>query len=56
MTARSGSTCLVRMVHSLFASGDDWDDQLEGFEGGWPSLFEILRGAAASWLERLLAG
>jgi hypothetical protein len=31
------------MVHSLFASTDDWDDQLEGFEGGWPGFFEVLR-------------
>jgi uncharacterized protein YndB with AHSA1/START domain len=43
VTARSGDTCLVRMVHSLFASSADWDDQLEGFEGGWPSFFEVLR-------------
>jgi hypothetical protein len=33
----------VRLVHSLFASTDDWDDQLESFEGGWPSFFEVLR-------------
>lgn len=43
VTARSGDRCVVRMVHSLFASTDDWDDQLEGFEGGWPAFFEILR-------------
>lgn len=43
ITARSGEQCLVRMVHSLFASGDDWDDQLEGFEAGWQSFFEVLR-------------
>ena len=43
ITARSGGQCVVRMVHSLFASSDDWDDQLEGFEGGWPAFFEILR-------------
>jgi hypothetical protein len=30
------------MVHSLFASSDDWDDQLEGFEGGWPGFFAVL--------------
>src|SRR5947209_1744209 len=30
--ARSGGTCVVRVVHSLFASTDDWDDQLEGIE------------------------
>lgn len=43
VTARSGGKCLVRMVHSLFASDDEWDDQLEGFEAGWPSFFEVLR-------------
>lgn len=41
--ARSGSECVVRMVHSLFASTDDWDDQMEGFEKGWPGFFEVLR-------------
>lgn len=43
VTARSGGHCVVRMVHSLFASTDDWDDQMEGFEGGWPAFFEVLR-------------
>ena len=41
--ARSGGTCVVRVVHSLFASGDDWDNQLEGWEHGWPGFFRILR-------------
>lgn len=41
--ARSGGTCLVRMVHSLFAATSDWDDQLEGFESGWPGYFAVLR-------------
>lgn len=41
--ARAGGTCVVRVVHSLFASTDDWDDQLEGIEAGWPDYFEILR-------------
>jgi uncharacterized protein YndB with AHSA1/START domain len=41
--ARDGGTCIVRVVHSLFASNDDWDDQLQGFEAGWPWFFEILR-------------
>lgn len=43
VTARSGGRCVIRMVHSLFAASDDWDDQLEGFEGGWPGFFEVLR-------------
>lgn len=41
--ARSGGTCVVRVVHSLFASTDDWDDQLEGIEAGWPTWFRVLR-------------
>jgi len=41
--ARTGGQCLVRVVHSLFASTDDWDDQLEGTETGWPAFFRILR-------------
>lgn len=40
--ARAGGNCLVRVVHSLFASTDDWDNQLEGTEHGWPSYFRIL--------------
>jgi uncharacterized protein YndB with AHSA1/START domain len=41
--ARSGGTCVVRVVHSVFASGEDWDNQLESIESGWPSFFRILR-------------
>lgn len=40
--AQSGSTCVVRVVHSLFASTDDWDGQLESIESGWPGYFRIL--------------
>lgn len=40
--ARSGGLCVVRVVHSLFAATDDWDDQLEGIEKGWPGYFQIL--------------
>jgi uncharacterized protein YndB with AHSA1/START domain len=43
VTSRSGGKCLVRMVHSLFTRRDDWDDEMEGFEAGWPGYFEILR-------------
>jgi uncharacterized protein YndB with AHSA1/START domain len=41
--ARSGGACVVRVVHSLFASTDDWDNQLESLESGWPGFFRILR-------------
>jgi uncharacterized protein YndB with AHSA1/START domain len=41
--ARGEGICVVRVVHSLFASTDDWDNQLEGTESGWPGFFRILR-------------
>jgi len=41
--ARAGGTCIVRVVHSLFADTDDWDRELGGMENGWPSFFHILR-------------
>ena len=41
--ARDGGRCIVRVVHSLFAETDDWDNQLEGTESGWPLFFLILR-------------
>lgn len=41
--ARAGGVCVVRVVQSLFASTDDWDDQLTGAESGWPGIFRILR-------------
>ena len=41
--ARGGGVCVVRVVHSLFASTDDWDAQLEAWEGGWPDFFRLLR-------------
>lgn len=41
--AKAGGTCIVRVVHSLFAATDDWDNQLEGTEHGWPGFFRTLR-------------
>ena len=41
--ARAGGTCIVRVVHSWFASTDDWDNEFEGREHGWPAFFRILR-------------
>lgn len=41
--ARSGGTCVVRVVHAWFASADDWDAQFEAHEGGWAGFFKILR-------------
>jgi uncharacterized protein YndB with AHSA1/START domain len=43
VTRRASGSCVVRMTHSLFASSDEWDDQVEGFENGWPAFFEVLR-------------
>jgi uncharacterized protein YndB with AHSA1/START domain len=43
ITGRAGDCCVVRMVHSLFTSSDEWDDQVEGFESGWPGFFTVLR-------------
>ncbi len=40
--ARAGGKCIVRVVHSLFATGDEWDDSLEAWEKGWPDFFRIL--------------
>lgn len=40
--AKSGGTCRVRVVHSWFASTDDWDKQFEDIEKGWPAFFRIL--------------
>ena len=41
--ARGGGICIVRIVSSLFASTDDWDDQLEATGFGWPGFFRTLR-------------
>ena len=41
--AKTGGTCRVRVVHSWFASTDDWDKQFESVEKGWPAFFRILK-------------
>jgi hypothetical protein len=41
--ARDGGACLVRVVHSWFADGDDWDAYFAEVESGWPTFFRILR-------------
>ena len=50
--AMSGGTCRVRVVHSWFASTDDWDDQYEGVEQGWPAFFRILKIYLAHFREQ----
>ncbi len=41
--AKSGGICVVRVVHSWFASTDEWDGQWEAVEQGWNTFFNILR-------------
>jgi uncharacterized protein YndB with AHSA1/START domain len=41
--ARGGGICILRIVQSLFASTDDWDNQLEGAKSGLASFLRILR-------------
>src|SRR5262249_35267050 len=41
--AHAGGTCVVRVVHSLFADTGDWDAQLEDSESGWAAVFRTLR-------------
>ena len=41
--AQAGGTCIVRLVHSLFASTDDWDDQLDYIESGWSAFLRTLQ-------------
>jgi len=41
--AHAGGMCTVRVVHSLFADSDEWDNQLGEVESGWPSFFVVLR-------------
>jgi uncharacterized protein YndB with AHSA1/START domain len=41
--ARGGGVCIVRIAHSLFATTDDWDGQLEGTESGWPAFLRTLK-------------
>jgi len=41
--ARAGGVCRVRVVHSLFASTDDWDNHLEAGTFAWPAFFRTLR-------------
>lgn len=41
--ALSGGRCILRIVQSLFATTDDWDNQLESAEHGWPGFLRALR-------------
>jgi uncharacterized protein YndB with AHSA1/START domain len=41
--ARSGGTCVVRVVMSGFADGDDWDKAIESYSSGWKQALLSLR-------------
>jgi uncharacterized protein YndB with AHSA1/START domain len=41
--ARSGGTCVVRLVSSLFGSSADWEDELGGMSDGWQAYMHNLR-------------
>lgn len=36
--ARDGQSCVVKLIHSGFGTGDDWDAQYDAYTDGW-SLF-----------------
>jgi uncharacterized protein YndB with AHSA1/START domain len=40
---RSGGTCVVRLVSSLFGGGADWERELESMEKGWDGYLHNLR-------------
>ena len=41
--ARGGGVCVVRIVQSLFASTDEWDNQLESAKQGFASFLKLLQ-------------
>jgi uncharacterized protein YndB with AHSA1/START domain len=41
--ARDGGTCVVRLIHSGFGSGDDWDAEYDATESGWRLFLSNLR-------------
>jgi uncharacterized protein YndB with AHSA1/START domain len=41
--ARSGGTCVVRLVMSGFGEGKAWDQAIESFAGGWQQALGSLR-------------
>jgi hypothetical protein len=41
--ARAGGVCIVRVVYSLFASTEDWDNQLEGAKAAFSGFLRTLQ-------------
>lgn len=42
IVARPTGQCLVRMAHSIVSASSQWDEQMEGFESGWPGFIAVL--------------
>ena len=53
--ARAGGTCVLRIVQSLFASTDEWDNELEGAKAGWSGFLATLRVYLAHFRGQRLA-
>jgi uncharacterized protein YndB with AHSA1/START domain len=43
IAAKSGGTCVLRLVQSGFGSGPAWDKAVESFSSGWPGALDDLR-------------
>jgi uncharacterized protein YndB with AHSA1/START domain len=41
--ARDGGTCVVRLVHSGFGTGDEWDDEYDQTTAGWAGFLHNLK-------------
>jgi uncharacterized protein YndB with AHSA1/START domain len=41
--ARSGGTCVVRLVSGIHSGAEDWGDEIDGTEAGWRLGMENLR-------------
>ena len=58
--ARSGGTCVVRVVNSGFGSGEEWDQAIESTRAGWgPALASLrlyLEHFAGRGADSILAG
>lgn len=53
--ARTGGTCVLRIVQSLFASSDQWDNELEGAKSGWSGFLATLQVYLAHFAGQRLA-
>ena len=51
--ARSGGTCVVRLVNSGFGRGGEWDDQYDGMVEGWKLFLHNLQLHRANFAGRV---